>query len=64
MVKEIIELKKFTNENYLYQKEIARDLGVSEGTISLWFKGKYTPDIKQRKRIVDYLDQYKQEQGA
>lgn len=61
MVKEIIELKKFTNDNYLYQKEIAQDLGVSEGTISLWFKGKYTPDIKQRKRIKEYLDQHKQE---
>lgn len=57
MIKIVEELKNYCIARFLYQKEIADKLKVSQATISLWFKGKITPDIKQQYKIKKLLEE-------
>lgn len=49
------ELRKFLYDNKVYQKDLAKALGVSQTTISYMVMGRFNPNEKRLKQIADYL---------
>lgn len=50
------KLKMLRKEKNLGQTELARALGVSKGTISLWENGLREPNMSSLIRIAQYFD--------
>ena len=50
------KLKKLRKEKNIYQKELAKFLGVSRPTITQYESGQRKPDYDTLKKIADYFD--------
>lgn len=50
------KLKSLRREKHLGQIELAKELGVSKGTISLWENGLREPTMSSLIRIAKYFD--------
>lgn len=46
-----MHLAKFIQDNSLTQRRLARALGVTEAAISLWARGKRTPNYRNIRKI-------------
>ena len=44
------------DEKQLSQEELARKIGVSTSTISMWESGKRTPPLKKAKKLADFFN--------
>jgi transcriptional regulator with XRE-family HTH domain len=40
----------------ILQRDIVENLGVTKGTVSSWFRGRYPPPTEQLKRIAEMLE--------
>ncbi|MDI3548173.1 MAG: hypothetical protein PWR10_1825 [Halanaerobiales bacterium] len=49
-------LKKLRKEKGLYQKELAKIIGVSDGAIAMYETGKRTPDKEILDKLANYFD--------
>ncbi len=49
-------LKELRNEAGLTQTKVAKAIGVSEPTISLWERGERTPNIEMLSKLCDFYD--------
>lgn len=48
-------LRKLRHENGIYQKELAKYLNVSNGTISNYEKGTHSPDLDTLQKFAEYF---------
>lgn len=49
-----MDTKKIRISAFMTQKEFAKALGVSDGTVRGWEQGKFKPSLKAQKKIVDF----------
>lgn len=48
-------LKQYREMNFLSQRDLADELGVSYVTINRWETGKFDPTIKMKKKLYEIL---------
>ena len=51
-----MRIKELLKEKNVTQKELAKRMGVSEGTISTFMSGKFSPTLDTLQRIAEALD--------
>lgn len=49
-----MDTKKIRISAFMTQKEFAKALGVSYGTVRGWEQGTFKPSLKAQKKIVDF----------
>lgn len=49
-----MDTKKIRISAFMTQKEFAKALGVSYGTVRGWEQGTFNPSLKAQKKIVDF----------
>jgi transcriptional regulator with XRE-family HTH domain len=52
----MIRIKELRLERNMYQADLAKELGVSQNSLSYWESGKYEPDSEMLGKIADYFD--------
>lgn len=54
-----MDTKKIRISAFMTQKEFAKALGVSEGTVRGWEQGVFRPSLKAQKKITDFCNNNK-----
>ena len=49
-----MDTKKIRISAFMTQKEFAKAIGVSDGTVRGWEQGTFKPSLKAQKKIVDF----------
>ena len=52
-------IKNLRKKMILTQREFAKMLGVSFGTVNRWESGKYEPTTKLKRKLQPYFEKYK-----
>ena len=52
-------LKQYREMNFLSQRDLAEELGVSYVTINRWETGKFDPTIKMKKKLYEMFKKAK-----
>jgi transcriptional regulator with XRE-family HTH domain len=50
-----LRIKELLDKRKLFQRDLAKKLGVSDTIVSLWCSNKITPSTKHLNQIADYL---------
>ncbi len=48
-------IKILREERHLTQKQVAKEVGIDQSTVSYWEKGRQEPNAIQRKRLCEFL---------